>query len=446
MVTNVITFDGSTYIIGSLNSAPNASFTLQFFANPTADPSGYGQGQSLIATTDVTTDGNGNASFFLTLPTVLAAGQVVSATATDASGDTSEFSQDVSVVASSSAAVANNDTYNTDENTTLTVPAPGVLGNDIDLNGNPLTAVLVTSTSHGSLSLQSDGSFTYTPDTNFLGADTFTYYATDGTYDSNDATVTIYVNPKTYTVTNTNDSGTGSLRWAITQANLSNSAPADTILFQIPGTGPFTIQPLTPLPAITHPTIINGYSQPGAAPNTLAQGDNAVIQVDLDGSIAGGVGLMLSASGSTIKGLAITDFGDGIQVTSIGGDAILGDFLGTNPSGDASGVGNQTGLLIDGAGGNVIGGSSFALRDLISGNYQNGVLIDDGSSGNSIIGNLIGTDAAGSAGLGNGTGVVLTDSPLNVIGGPGLYAGNVISANAYSGILLDSAGLRAGLL
>ena len=244
------------------------------------------------------------------------------------------------MVASSSAAVANPDTDNTDKNTALTVAAPGVLGNDIDLNGNPLTAVLVTSPSHGSLSFLADGSFTYTPKTNFLGADTFTYYATDGTYDSTIDTVTIDVNPKTYTVTNTADSGTGSLRWAITQANLSNSAPADTIQFHIPGTGPFTIQPLTPLPAITHPIVINGNSQPGASANTLAQGDNAVIQIDLDGSIAGGVGLMLSAGGSTVKGLAITDFVNGIHLTSSGADAILitGDFLGTNATGDAHGA------------------------------------------------------------------------------------------------------------
>ena len=248
VLTNVVTFNGSTYLIGTFNSAASSSFTLQFFANSTADPSGYGQGRTLIGSTDVTTDGDGNASFLVSFPTAIPAGQAVSATATDAYGDTSEFSQDVSVVASTSAAIANNDTYNTDKNTTLTVAAPGVLANDVDLNGNPLTAVLVTSPSHGSLSFLADGSFTYTPKTNFVGADTFTYYATDGTYDSSVATVTIDVNPKTYTVTNTNDSGTGSLRWAIAQANLSNTPTPDTIQFSIPAPDPSRSSPSRPCP------------------------------------------------------------------------------------------------------------------------------------------------------------------------------------------------------
>jgi Bacterial Ig domain len=444
VLTDVITFNGSTYIIGTLNSAPYANFTLQFFSNATADPSGYGQGQTLIGTTSVSTDANGDASFLVSVPTAVSTGQAVSATATDSYDNTSEFAKDVAVVASSSAAIAFNDTYNTDENSTLTVPAPGVLDNDIDLNGNPLTAVQVTSTAQGSLSLQADGSFTYTPDANFLGTDSFTYYATDGTYQSNIATVTINVNPKTYVVTNTNDSGTGSLRWAIQQANLSNTAPADTIRFNIAGPGPFTIQPLTPLPAITHPLVIDGYSQPGAKANTLAQGDNAIIAIDLDGSVAGGDGLAISAGGSTVRGLAITDFANGIHLTSNGGDLLVGDFLGTNPSGQATSVGNQTGLLIDGAGSNQIGGTSYAARDLISGNYYQGMLIDDGSSGNTIQGNLIGTDVTGEAALANGNGIVLTDSPGDTIGGTARTAGNVISANGYAGISLNSSTTSTG--
>ena len=79
------------------------------------------------------------------------------------------------------------------------------------------------------------------------------------------------------------------------------------------------------------------------------------------------------------------------------------------------------------------------MRNLISGNGLQGVLIDDGSSANTILGNLIGTDATGEAGLGNGTGVVLTDSPQDTIGGSAAKAGNVISANGYNGIVLDSA-------
>ncbi len=126
---------------------------------------------------------------------------------------------------------------------------------------------------------------------------------------SNVATVTIQVHPKTFVVTNTNDSGPGSLRQAMLNANLSNSPPADTIQFDIPGTGPFTITPLSALPTITHPTIIDGYTQPGASPNTLAVGDNAVILIQLNGSSSGfSNGIAIDAGGSTVRGLAITDF------------------------------------------------------------------------------------------------------------------------------------------
>jgi VCBS repeat-containing protein len=84
-----------------------------------------------------------------------------------------------------------NDSYTTPENTQLNVAAPGVLGNDID--DSPLTAVLVDDVTHGTLTLNSDGSFTYTPDTDYVGTDSFTYQAYDGEYYSNVATVTITI-------------------------------------------------------------------------------------------------------------------------------------------------------------------------------------------------------------------------------------------------------------
>jgi VCBS repeat-containing protein len=91
------------------------------------------------------------------------------------------------------APVANDDAYSTDEDTTLNVAAPGVLGNDSDADGDPLTAVLDTGPGNGTLTLNADGSFTYTPDSDFNGIDSFIYYANDGSADSNTATVTITV-------------------------------------------------------------------------------------------------------------------------------------------------------------------------------------------------------------------------------------------------------------
>lgn len=91
------------------------------------------------------------------------------------------------------APIAVPDLYNVDEDTVLTVLAPGVLGNDTD-NG-PITAVLVVNVLFGVLTLNSDGSFSYTPNAHFNGADSFTYKAYDGTSDSNVVTASITVNP-----------------------------------------------------------------------------------------------------------------------------------------------------------------------------------------------------------------------------------------------------------
>ena len=105
------------------------------------------------------------------------------------------------VATAAGAPVAVDDVYSTNEDNPLTVATPGVLGNDTDSNGDPLTvppatAILVYGPSAGTLTLNPDGSFTYDPDPDFNGMDQFTYKVNDGTLDSNDvATVTITVNP-----------------------------------------------------------------------------------------------------------------------------------------------------------------------------------------------------------------------------------------------------------
>ncbi len=96
-------------------------------------------------------------------------------------------------VVANAAPVAVDDAYSMDEDMVLTQAAPGVLANDTDAETDPLTAVLVTGPAHGTLTLNADGSFTYTPDADWFGPDTFTYKANDGISDSNVATVTITV-------------------------------------------------------------------------------------------------------------------------------------------------------------------------------------------------------------------------------------------------------------
>ncbi len=158
-------------------------------------------------------------------------------------------------------------------------------------------------------------------------------------------------------VTNTNDSGPGSLRQAILDANANPGL--DTITFDIPGTGVQTISPTSPLPSITDPVVIDGYTQPGASQNTNGPGlgDNAVLLIDLDGSRVGQVvgGLRIDAGASTVRGLAITGFGFGasgsafltgaILLHNQGGNVIEGNFLGTDATGKTA-AGNLRGVMV----------------------------------------------------------------------------------------------------
>ena len=92
------------------------------------------------------------------------------------------------------APVAVNDSYSTNQGATLTVASLGLLSNDTDADGNALTAIKVTNPANGTVTVNANGGFTYTPTAGFSGADTFTYKANDGLVDSNTATVTITVN------------------------------------------------------------------------------------------------------------------------------------------------------------------------------------------------------------------------------------------------------------
>jgi len=133
----------------------------------------------------------------------------------------------------------------------------------------------------------------------------------------------------TFTVINTSDSGAGSLRQAISDAN--GNSGADTIAFNIPGSGVHTISPLTPLPTVTGPVTIDGYTQPGSSQNTLAVGDNAVLLVEISGALVSGTftdGLDMFGGSSTIRGLVINhfpEFGINFVFGDPGGNAITAE-------------------------------------------------------------------------------------------------------------------------
>ena len=114
-------------------------------------------------------------------------------TISDGHGLTASATVAVTVTHVNQAPVAVADAFTTAENVTLNQSSPGVLGNDTDVDGDTLTAVVVATTTHGTLTLQASGAFTYVPTNDFHGTDSFTYKANDGALDSNVVTVTITV-------------------------------------------------------------------------------------------------------------------------------------------------------------------------------------------------------------------------------------------------------------
>jgi hypothetical protein len=249
-----------------------------------------------------------------------------------------------------------------------------------------------------------------------------------------------------FTVVNTNDSGFGSLRQAILNANAV--AGVQTIDFAIPGTSPFTIAPTSALPDVTDPVIIDAYTQKGARPNTLDAGDNAVLLVELSGfNLPAGVsGLTITVGGSTVQGLVINRFlGNGIVLAAVGGNTVRGNFIGTGVTGTTD-LGNRSDGVVVISAGNTVGGMTPADRNVISGNDGSGVRIDAGATGILVVGNFIGTDANGTADVGNGFDGVVINAAGNTVGGTAIGARNIISGNDRYGIFLSSPGAAGNVV
>lgn len=304
----------------------------------------------------------------------------------------------------------------------------------------------------------------------------------------------------TFTVTNTNDSGAGSLRQAITDANTSYLP--DIVAFNIPtadpnynsSTGTWTIKPSTAYPyLLTGNTTIDATTQTTNQGNTNPSGPEIVI----DGTNYNDHAFLLVSPGNTVKGLQIINFLYGIQIygTSATQNTISNNFIGTNSDGTQSvaneygitisngatqnaindnlisgntstgifitesnnqtitgnkigttadglsAIANMNGILIDKSTGVVIGGNSASLRNLISGNTNAGILVNDVlSTNNTIKGNYIGTDISGTLKIQNGNGILFANSGGNTIGGSTSAERNIISGNLETGILFNGTG------
>ena len=261
-----------------------------------------------------------------------------------------------------------------------------------------------------------------------------------------------------FTVTNTSNAGPGSLYQAISDANTTPGP--DRILFNIPGAGVHTIDvSQNLLPAVSESLVIDGYSQPGAKPNSLSIGNDAVILIRLDGgagsTTASGLVFQGASSDYVVRGLCLTGFGEpgslrrGVAITAseVHSAVVAGNFIGVLPDGETPrgnyiGVGHVTQL----------GGTDPASRNVISGNltgFAGDTYLTPGTSiyGAVVQGNYIGTNASGTKAIPNSIGIGLetgddgrspcTNESLDidlsntVIGGTASGAGNLISGNQF---------------
>jgi uncharacterized repeat protein (TIGR01451 family) len=267
------------------------------------------------------------------------------------------------------------------------------------------------------------------------------------------------------TTVNVNDSGQGSLRQFIANANaLGNGGLAqsglvagkDNAVFMISnGTaaaglrvannyfagGVATIAPGTALPTITDSAVLDATNQPGFSAGPI-------VQLSGTGAGAGVSGLTISAGSSVVRRLIINNFlGSGIALSGAGGNIIQGNYLGTNFDGTSASQNDQQGLFINGSPNNIIGGATAAQRNIISGNRLRGILVSGaGATANNIQGNYIGTNASGNAALPNNLGIFVFDAPANIIGGTAAGEGNVISGNTQIGIQIAGNGSSGNMV
>ncbi len=335
---------GQIRVAGTLDSVSGPSYTLRFYASPAADASGHGEGARFLGET---TSSAGSFSYTFVPSSPVTVGDVVSATATDPAGNTSEFSAAVAVTAAGGA--------------------------------------------------------------------------------------TFVVNTAADTISGVCDVTHCSLREAILAANAN--AGADTIGFAI-STGPQTIAPATPLPTITGPVRILGSTQPGFDGRPIIELNGAgagasAVGLDVTAGSSTVEGLVINRFGS--HGIQLRTNGS----NTITGNYVGTDLTGTVALANGTGGGNRAGVFVDGVASNTIGGSSVGAGNVISG-HSTGAGVEffsSGATGNVVQGNRIGTNAAGTAALPNGVGVSV-EIGSNTIGGAAAGAGNLISGNTR-GIDLD---------
>jgi CSLREA domain-containing protein len=230
------------------------------------------------------------------------------------------------------------------------------------------------------------------------------------------------------------------LRGAIQEAN--DFAGADIINFDIPNVADDevkTIKPTKGLPPVFDPVTINGYSQSGASPNTSAQGNNAVLKIELDGTNAAGnawgLQLVSGSANSVVKGLVFNRFNLSGVLLLTSDSTVQGNFIGTDPTGTLDRGNGSYGVYNPGSSSNnQVGGTTPQARNIISGNDSNGVLLY--GSEHKVLGKYIGTKKNGTGDLGNSTNGVAIATSGHTVGGNSGAGANIIAFNGLDGVVV----------
>ncbi|MEO5966125.1 MAG: CSLREA domain-containing protein, partial [Candidatus Limnocylindrales bacterium] len=449
-------------VSGSI-SGGSGTYAVEVFKLGSCDPSGYGEGDLPIASLDVLVPSGfpSYASFDVTVPGGIAQGDVFSATATGPDGTTSEFSNcasrpkpnlsltlddesetvGVGEALHYTLAVTNATNINaTNIVLSHTLPAGATFGQAIATQGTCAEAGGVVTCQLGSLaSFGFPATITVDVDVRVGSAGiaatsaSVTASEPETTLADNvaaDTTTVAVATPATFTVTSNNDANDGtcsvahcSLREAILAANANPGR--DTIVFSLPGST--LIQPASPgLPVVTGPVVIDATSSPGFAgqPVVVLSGTNAF----------GAFGLRIAGGDSEVRGLVLNSwYNPAVQLERWGGNTVAGNWFGLDATGTIRTPNNSSGVTVYSSG-NLIGGTSAADRNVLSGS-SSGVSIGKSRAtaplphDNVVQGNYVGLNAAGTAAISVTTGIVTS-------GNATLIARNVVAGAGQDGILI----------
>jgi parallel beta-helix repeat protein len=401
VLTIASSIGGVTNVQGNYDGAPNATLNIDFYQNTACDPSANGEGLTFITSIVLLTNGSGNATINEDLPIVVPAHDFITATATDVSNNTSEFSNCIEV--------------------------PPLIVNDASDPGDG-ACTLASCTLREAITA---ANLTADPDV-------IEFAIASGPQLITPTSALPAINHP-LTIDGSTQPGFAGSPIIELSGNLS---PPGTTALQVLGGGT-TIKGL----------VVNRW---GSGINISNVGGNAV-QGNYIGISAAGTadlgnsqdGILLTNSPNNLIGGSAPGEGNvisgnnanGVRMTGVTstGNRLEGNIIGLNAAGTADLGNNQDGVQIQtSAAGNIIGGDLPGRGNVISGNNSDG--IETTTSGNTVVGNLIGTDVSGELDLGNtARGVVINSTTGNTIGGIAAGARNIISGNGQAGLLLSGA-------